>query len=155
MSAGVHCPFFMRGALRGVSSHWALSARRPQGRDSGNRLELTQCTHHCPIRCALRVRIPSHLLSSCSTTTELRRTTGCVSPDSVDPNHFGPDEHAPPLRHRAPCHESAGSALILYHCASTLILSRDRARSLRDLPVRRSPGSVWSPPRLERVPHSS
>ena len=40
-------------------------------------------SHHYPFRCALRVRTPSHLLSSCSTTTKLRQTTGCVSPDRL------------------------------------------------------------------------
>ena len=76
--------FFVHGALRGVSTHWAFPARLPQGRDSGTCLDLTQWTHHNPVLCALRDRIPSHLLSSCSTTTKLRQTTGCVSPSSLE-----------------------------------------------------------------------
>ena len=94
--------FFARGALLGVSAHWAFPARLPTGRDSGNRLDLTQWTHHYAIRCALRVRIPSHSLSSFSTTTKLRQRKGLCQSRSLglpcelfhhtvvlSPGHFG------------------------------------------------------------------
>ena len=70
---------FVQGALCGVSTHWAFPARLPEGRNSSTCLDLTQWTHRYPVRCGLRDRIPSHLLSSCSSTTELRQTTGRVS----------------------------------------------------------------------------
>ena len=76
LSVSTVVSFFVQGALRGVSTHWASPvrpepARLPFGRDSGTCLDLTQWTHHYPVRCALRDRIPSHLLSSCSTTAQL------------------------------------------------------------------------------------
>ena len=132
---------FVLGTLRGVSTHWAFPARLPRGRDSPNRLDLTQWTHHYPIHCALRVRIQSHSLSSCSTTTKLRQTTGCVSPDRLASRvdclslsllhysvvlslgHFRPDEHTRLLRHRAyqsrVCKKNA-QPLVLLHSSSHL-----------------------------------
>ena len=103
--------FFCVRALGGVSTHWAFPTRLPYGRDSGTCLDLTQWTHHYPVRCALRDGIPSHLLSPCSTTTKLRQTTGDVSPGCLasradcfslslcQPDHFGPDEHTRRPRH--------------------------------------------------------
>ena len=94
--------FFLRGAFHGISTHWAFPVRLLQGRDSGNRHDLTQKTHHDPILCAPGDQIPSHSPSSCSTTTKLRQTTGCVSPDRLasrvncfsltlcQPGHFVP-----------------------------------------------------------------
>ena len=72
------CVFFLCEGRCAEFPHTGLSQRAfPERRDSGNRL--TQQTHHYPILCAQRDQIPSHLLSSCSTTTELRQTTGCVN----------------------------------------------------------------------------
>ena len=126
------------------SPHTGLSQRAfPQRRDSGNRHDLTQQTHLCPILCALGDQISSHSLSSCST-TNLRQTTGCVSPDRRV-NCFSlslcqPGNFVPTRLQRHGASESRVSCLCAPHLVS-LRLDSPQEVSLRDSPVRSPPHS--------------
>ena len=74
-------------------------------------LDLTRRTHHYPRPLCAAKQDPETLLSSCSTTNQLRQTTGCVSPDRLasraeccslcQPDYFGPDEDTRFPRHHA------------------------------------------------------
>ena len=61
--------FFVRGALRADTTHWAFPPRLPK-----RRLRQSPCTAS---------QDPEPTLSSCSSTRELRQTTDCVSPDRL------------------------------------------------------------------------
>ena len=169
------CPFFLCKGRCAESPHTGLTPtsamseikRRPRellsgsrskglrkhsgGRDSGNRLDLTQWTHHCPevngrlcqsrsldLPCGHFAQPPVSL--RCPTTQSLRtevNTHGSASPSR----------------------ESAGSALnIRNHGASTLI-SRVASKPPRDAPQVSlclfNPHHEDPPLRLERVLHSS
>ena len=100
------CPCSCEGRCT-ESQHTGLSQRAfPKGESRA-----AARPHHYPVLCALRSQDPEPLLSSCSPTTHLRQTTGCVSSGLLafragcfslslcQPDRFGPDEHTRLPRH--------------------------------------------------------
>ena len=70
--AGVRlwCPFFRVRALHGVLNTLGSPSAPSLRERPSSAAPLTRRTHHCAVSCALRDRIPSHSLSSCSTATQ-------------------------------------------------------------------------------------